>query len=402
MIRTAASLGVVLAVVLVAMAGPSQAAELTLKVTAQADGTNVPVSTALPKGAAEGAIFRMSRQGKKDANLLGQILAGDDGPELHWVVPQVSRGQAVTWTAAPVASAAGAKTFTITDTALSHTDILFDGRIVTRYMCADDTSTPAKAHETYKVYNHVFDAAGKGPITKGAGGKFTHHRGIFIGWNKTSAGKRKADTWHMKGCRHKHQKLLTQSAGPAAARTVALIHWNDTAGKPLLIEQRQVTVYAQPAPAIMLMDFRSTFTTPEDVVTLAGDPEHAGCQYRPHNDVAANKGDKATKYLFYKDSITGKGQFEKDMPWACMSYSLAGQRYNVQHMSHPTIPRGNAYSAYRDYGRFGAYCTTKVVPGKPLQLRYRYYVGTGEMPQRTLAAARYAAFAAAPTVQIVK
>jgi len=103
MIRSRIVPGVVWAVVLIAVAIPSQAADLTLKVTPQADGTNVPVSVALPKGAAaDGAIFRMSRQGKKDANLFGQILAGDDGPELHWVVPQVTSGQAVTWTAPTV------------------------------------------------------------------------------------------------------------------------------------------------------------------------------------------------------------------------------------------------------------------------------------------------------------
>jgi len=375
MIRTAARTGVVLAVVLTAVAGPSDAADLTLKVTAQADGAHVPISVALPKGsAADGTIFRMSCKG---CTVLGQVLPGADGPELCWVAPTVAGGQAVTWTASPAPDAGGAKTFTIKDTAGAHTDILFGGRIVTRYMYADDTSTPEKAHATYKVYNHVFDAEGKAPITKGAGGKFTHHRGIFIGWSRTSAGGRRADTWHMKGCRHKHQKLLVQTAGPSAARTVALIHWNDAKGQPLMTERRQVTVYAQPAPAIMLMDFRSTLMSPDGEVTLAGDPEHAGCQYRPHNDVTKNKGDKATTYAFYKESIKGKGQFEKDMPWACMSYSLAGQRYNVQHMSHPTVPKGNTYSAYRDYGRFGAYCTTKVVADKPLVLRYRYYVGTG-------------------------
>ena len=30
----------------------------------------------------------------------------------------------------------------------------------------------------------MFDAACSAPITKGAGGDFTHHRGIYIGWMK--------------------------------------------------------------------------------------------------------------------------------------------------------------------------------------------------------------------------
>ena len=118
--------------------------------------------------------------------------------------------------------------------------------------------------------------------------------------------------------------------------------------------------------------------------------------------MSKNKGDQAAKYLFYKDSIKGKGQFEKDMPWACMSYSLKGKRYNVQHMAHPTVPKGNVYSAYRDYGRFGSFCSTKTAAGKTRSLRYRYYVGTGDLPERATPAARYAAFATPPKVEIVK
>src|SRR5687767_1152326 len=74
--------------------------------------------------------------------------------------------------------------FTLQDTPGQHLDVLQDGKIVGRYMYAYDKSSKEKLAETYKPYLHVFDAEGKAPITKGAGGQFTHHRGIFIGWNK--------------------------------------------------------------------------------------------------------------------------------------------------------------------------------------------------------------------------
>ena len=64
-------------------------------------------------------------------------------------------------------------------------------------MYAHDVSTPERRLETYKPYLHVFDADGTAPITKGAGGDFTHHRGIFIGWNKISVGGKTMDRWHM-------------------------------------------------------------------------------------------------------------------------------------------------------------------------------------------------------------
>ena len=402
MIHKKAVSGVVLLAALAAVSAPLSGADLKFEVTPQANGTYVPVSVALPKGAAaEGALYSMIGAGKDDSTL-GQVVAGDNGPELHWILPRAVAGKTTTWRARPEAQARWV--FSIKDTAGSHLDILYDGRIVTRYMYANDTSTPAKAHETYKVYNHVFDAEGKEPITKGAGGKFTHHRGIYIGWNRTKAGGQGMDTWHMKNCRMEHQKIIKQTAGPALARTTMQIHWNDKAGKPFLVEQREITVYNQYGSAMMLLDFRTKLTAPGGEVILSGDPEHAGCQYRPHNDVASHgrKGDKATKYLFYKESIKGKGQFEKDMPWACMSYWLREKRYNVQHMNHPTIPKGNTYSAYRDYGRFGAFVSTKVPAGETLELRYRYYVGVGDLPDRAAAAGRYAAFATPPKVAIVK
>jgi len=404
MTRTCLAIGVALIVAFAVAAVPSSAADLKLKVTPQTDGTFVPVSVVLPKGAAaEGAIFRIVREGKKDANVFGQVVTGDGGPELHWVMPQAAAGQAVICIATPAVGTAG-KVFTTKDTAGKHMDILFDGRPVTRYMYESDITTPAKTHETYKVYNHVFNAEGTDVITKGQGGTFTHHRGIFIGYSKTVAGKDKMDLWHMKPAhaRHEHRKFITQTAGPALARTTMEIDWTNKDHKAIMTEQRQITVYAQPNPAIMLMDFTSTFTAGEADITLGGDPEHAGCQYRPHNDVTKNKGELATKYQFYKASITSKAQFEKDMPWACMSYSLKGKRYNVQHMAHPTLPKGNVYSAYRDYGRFGSFCVTKIAAGKTVTLRYRYYVGTGDLPDPATPTARYAAFAAPPTVEIVK
>ena len=102
--------------------------------------------------------------------------------------------------------------FSFKDEAGKHLDVLFGGRIVARDMYEYDKSTPEKLHETYKPYLHVFDAEGKAPITKGPGGKYTHHRGIFAGWNKLGAGGKTYDRWHMKGGEQVHQKFLEQKA----------------------------------------------------------------------------------------------------------------------------------------------------------------------------------------------
>ena len=46
------------------------------------------------------------------------------------------------------------------------------------------------------------------------------------------------------------------------------------------------------------------------------------------------------------------------------SFAIGDKSYFVQHMCHPTIPDGNTYSAYRDYGRFGAYFVETIPKGE--------------------------------------
>ena len=77
-----------------------------------------------------------------------------------------------------------ASTFTFADTPGSHLDICKNGVPLVRYQYHYDNSSPEKLLETYKPIFHVMNPQGTAPITKGAGGDFTHHRGWFIGWSK--------------------------------------------------------------------------------------------------------------------------------------------------------------------------------------------------------------------------
>ena len=116
-------------------------------------------------------------------------------------------------------------------------------------------------------------------------------------------------------------------------------------------------------------------------VYLNGDPEHAGFQYRPHNEVATGPASDKAKYLFHQDNIDPKK--DKDLPWVVLEYGLNGKKYNVQYMSHPTNPNSDAvFSAYRDYGRFGEFFKERIPTGKTLKLRYRLQISKGKMPAR--------------------
>src|SRR5438045_8433646 len=109
-------------------------------------------------------------------------------------------------------------------------------------MDADDVSTPERRGETYKPYLHVFDAAGGGPITKGAGGFYTHHRGIFLGWNKIGVGGKTFDRWHMAGGDQVHEKFIKQEAGKDRATFTSLVRrQGEKADAPTPRDQRRLS-----------------------------------------------------------------------------------------------------------------------------------------------------------------
>jgi hypothetical protein len=277
-------------------------------------------------------------------------------------------------------------------------DLLFDGSRVLRYMYAHDTSSPQKLFETYKPFYHVYD--GEQRLTNGPDGQseytaksvlYPHHRGILIGWNKLTFEGKSYDLWHMKGVAQVHQGFEEKVAGPNGARLTSVVHWNDPQGEPILVERRHITAYQLDDPTIVQLDFQSDLKAVRGDVYLDGDPEHAGIHYRAHNGVAAGPKEGKAQYLFHKEGIDPRK--DKDLPWVAMSYSLDGKRYCVQQMNHPQNPKGTLWSAYRDYGRFGAFFKDTIKKDQTLTLRYRFWIARGEMPSREDLAARYAAYA---------
>jgi len=289
--------------------------------------------------------------------------------------------------AAPVWSAG----FSFQDTPGEHLDVLLDGKVVARYMYAYDKSTPQRLHDTYKPYLHVFDAEGKAPITKGPGGQFTHHRGIFIGYNRMSFGGKTFDRWHMKGGEQVHKQFSQQKADEQMATFTSVVHWNDDAGKPMIEEHRTMTVRRAPAPARLIIDFVTVLKAPAGDVVLDGDPEHAGIHYRPANEVDT----KQTLYVFPKENAVPTK--DVDYPWVGETYTLGDKRYSVVHMNHPDNPKNTRYSAYRDYGRFGAFPKATVKAGESLTLKYRFLIADGEMPPAEMIQRCWDEFAGAST-----
>jgi hypothetical protein len=252
-------------------------------------------------------------------------------------------------------------------------EVKLDGKPVARYEYDYDAE---RFQDTYKPFLHVLDEAGKEPITKGPGGFYTHHRGIFIGWSKLTVAGKSYNLWGMGGGVQIHQKFLDQKAGADLASFTAEVHWKANSGELLLEEQRTFVFQRRPLPTLVLVEVASKLKAVGGDVVFNGDPEHAGVHYRPANEL-----DKAqTKYLF--PQAGNDPRKDKDLPWVAETYLLGDKTYTIQQMDHPSNPRDTIWSAYRDYGRFGAFVKPEVKRGESLTLRYQFWARAGEAPSR--------------------
>jgi len=274
----------------------------------------------------------------------------------------------------PQARSAAPAGFAFQEQPGQYLDILQNGKTVGRYMDALDLSTPQKRVETYKPFLHVFDAEGRAPITKGPGGEYTHHRGIMVGWMKIGVGGKTYDRWHMKGGEQVHRKFTTREADADHASFTSLVEWQDENKKPILEEERTMTFRRAPAPAYVLIDLVSKLKAPGADATLDGDPEHAGIQFRPANEVDRAK----TTYVYAGENVDPHKTL--DLPWIGETFSLNGKLYSAVEMNHPGNPAGTKISAYRNYGRFGFFPKTTIKAGESFTFQYRFLVAEGEMP----------------------
>ena len=265
--------------------------------------------------------------------------------------------------------------FSLNDHPNQHTDILLDGKIAGRYMYAYDNSTDDRLHETYKPYLHVFNVDGTAPITKGPGGLFTHHRGIFIGWNKIQFNGQTYDRWHMTGGEIIHRRFIQQTADEERATLISQTDWNDEKGQVMIEETRTMTIQRPTeSPFRLQIDFTAELKAVAGDVLLDGDPEHAGVQYRPADEVVKEE----TIYIFPKAGADPK--VDLDYSWVGETYTLSGNRHSVVQLNHPDNPKETRFSAYRDYGRFGAFFVHSIANGEALQICYRFLIADGELP----------------------
>ncbi|HUS36039.1 MAG TPA: DUF6807 family protein [Verrucomicrobiae bacterium] len=327
------------------------------------------------------------------AQWTGPSLTSTAAGEIHFILPRLAANQSLrlkgTLSTQPVPPAT-ATAFAWRDHPRHHTDLtLGDLKILTYHYEPLDESTPASRVRTYKIFHHVYSPNGDRIITGGLNDDpkvhSPHHRGIFYGFNRITYGAGKhADTWHcIDGAFQQHERFLASEQGPVLARHRAEISWH---GKDAAFahEERELTVYN--IPGGHLIEFTSRLRTLSDPVRIDGDPQHAGFQFRAHNDVDAYT---TNQTIFIRPDGLGQPaetrnwdpqtrQGPVNMPWNAMSFVLGANRYTVAYLDRPENPKPARFSE-REYGRFGSYFEYLIQKDKPLTVNYRLWIQDGLM-----------------------
>jgi len=269
-------------------------------------------------------------------------------------------------------------------------DVAQEGKVVARFMMAHDVSTPAKRLETYKPYLHVFDPSGTLRLTKGPGFNFTHHRGIMLGFMKITVDGKTYDRWHMV----KGDQVVT-AVKPTDSGFTASIDWQGATAqdKPILTEERAFTFTKATSPFYLGIELKTALKPDHGEAKIDGDPEHAGAQFRPSEKIDSTK----TTYVYPgKDVLIHK---VRDLTWVAEVFTVEGKTFTALLLNHPSNPKDTAFSAYRDYGRFGAFPKGVATPEAPFKLHYKWLIAEGDVRDAAAFQQAYNAFAgtAAPT-----
>ena len=265
----------------------------------------VKLPSKLQKVSVEQLSVTLKSADDKFSNVPGQIIETANGQhELWWILPITNSDNPVQWTASLThVDVPPMPTFKWENTPDKHLDLFFDGKRVFRYDYELDNLFEKEKTLTAlnKPFYHIYDLLGENKITNGPEeGVWSHHRGIMIGWRNVGFKGENLSFWGMEDLTvQKHIEFTKSTAGPVLAQTEALIQWNDSSGNTIIEERRQATIYRQSPPDILLMDFTSNLKAVNGPVTLDGNADHGGVQFRAHNDVAEGApGAKKSHLLF--------------------------------------------------------------------------------------------------------
>jgi len=229
--------------------------------------------------------------------------------------------------------------------------ISHDGRTVAEFIHGEGQAKPYLAlfnKGGERLTNPGIDARGQET------GRFPHHRGIYIGWNKIESELGTDDLWHMRKTRMVVDSVEKRMVDAGGVEIIANIRWlsqkKDGEQNGVLINERRTI----------------------RVLVLGGDLQHAGLHFRAAAEVDEVR--DQTRYLWSPaDLDPGTGRIvSNNLEWVNFRFPLHGHWYSVTQLNHPGNQAGEL--SWRDYGRFGFFRTARMAAGEEISFQGRFLV----------------------------
>ncbi len=294
-----------------------------------------------------------------------------------WIPGELKAGDVMNYTLF-IGKKCGKQVYKWTDEPGISTLLTYKDLPVLKYMYTP--FNPQDIENTQKPFHHVYSPDGSELITKGDGGLYPHHRGIFFGYKQVTVYDSVYNTWYSdKGEHTIHKTFISQMFGSVFGGHTVNIDWNDRSGEPILIETRTVRAFKLP-DGTTLIDFNTLLETPVDPVLLDGDRQHGGVQFRAVQEVADH--DSATRFLRpakwsqIQEDKEYNGDDFSNVPWDAMKFNIGENKYTVVYFSDVSNPENSDFSE-RQYGRFGEFFPFKVTSVDPLRAHYRFWIING-------------------------
>lgn len=234
---------------------------------------------------------------------------------------------------------------------------------------------PKNPRPTCKVFHHVYAPDGA-LLTKGFGGQFEHHRGLFVGWNQTKVGKQRYDFWH---CNKGERQELMGVYDPALlglekGAQVSIMAWNDPDGRQVVQEQRGLQVLDHDENSYALL-MRVQCQALLDL-TLTGDPQHAGQQFRSLQQFA-EQGAEPVLYIRPEGAKDHGNDVWTECDWIAGILRLPKKTYTVLRIESPHNGGKKIRWSTRPYGRFGATRTIALKKNDRMRIDQIYVIANG-------------------------
>lgn len=250
-----------------------------------------------------------------------------------------------------------------------------DGQLKVAARLIQQKWDPSDPRPTCKVFHQVYAPDGT-LLTKGLGGQFEHHRGLFVGWNRTLCNGKSFDFWH---CNRGERQTFGGTVSPSLLSMgkraqVAFLHWVAPDGEAVIHELRGLEVVAHEEQQYVL-HMRVQCRALAGDVQLTGDPQHAGQQFRALQQFA-EKGAKPVLYLRPPGAKKHGNDVWTKCDWIAGVLRLPVATYTVLRIESPHNPGKTKWST-RPYGRFGATRKVKILKGEAMRIDQIYVIANG-------------------------